>query len=233
MSRDAFFDSVRRAYRMAIPKVVVDSPQIKADSIESALRVCDFWLTPKVVEDYDPKDFADLPLELQNELAGAVQTFVTEAAKVPSDHPASKRDRDAAWAGFHRTLVIVRELVTEEWRHAVDAIFGLVEEYSREQGWATKRLEKRMSDAFLGSYALDQLLIHRPDARFLMDPVSRYVDGTTGVIDLYQYPSLGGTMLSQVDGSWTIHSLKHNENPLPWTPINFRLVLDGLVRAAA
>ncbi len=235
MSAEAFFDSIRRAYRTAVPKVEVDSDQIKAEAIERVLRGCDFWLTPKVVEDYDPSDFAHLPLSVQNELAGAVQSFKADAAKVRADQPASQEDRDAAWDSFSRILATVRKLVIEEWISTVDVIFKLVEQESRTQTppWATKRLEKSMTDSFLGHYMMEQLLVHRPDARFLLDPVSRYAPGTTGVLDLYMYPSLGGTMLSQVNGSWRIHPVKNGQNPVPWTPANFRAALDGLARTAA
>jgi hypothetical protein len=90
-----------------------------------------------------------------------------------------------------------------------------------------------MTDSFLGPYETHQLLIHRRDARFLLDPISRYAPGTTGLIDLYVVPTLGGTILSQANGAWRIHPLRHGQPLQPFTPDTLKNALDGLARAAA
>ena len=60
MARDEFFADVRRAVTFMAPRVQADSPFTDTNYIQKMLRGADLWLTRKVVEAFQPDDFADL-----------------------------------------------------------------------------------------------------------------------------------------------------------------------------
>ena len=233
MSKEGFFSAVRQACRLAGPTLVTDSEKLDAGTIELQLRGTDLWLTSRVVEGYDPEDYRDLPTAAQETLANAIEGFRRVASAVPPDAPATRDQRDEAWGHFSRILRFVREYVTAEWLGAVEFLFQQAESLAVKREWGTKRFPKTLADSFLGAYEVTQLLIHRPDARFMLDPVARYAPGTTGLVDLYVMPSLGGTVLTRANGIWRIHPPQPGQPLQPWSEAAFLSALDGLARAAA
>ena len=74
--REEFISDVRRSARMLQkPNVEADSDALDTDAISRILHRAALWLTPKVVEHYDPDDFADEQADQQNRLRLAVEEF--------------------------------------------------------------------------------------------------------------------------------------------------------------
>jgi hypothetical protein len=237
MSKEAFFESVRAAYRLAIPHVALNGKPTDSAAVERTLHRGDWWLTRKAVDGYEPSDFADLPVDVQAELAGAVRLLVqiADASPVQNVDPAQ---RATAWTAFDAILRIVRSQVIAEWVAAVDGLYREIEDLTNGQGdllerpgLATRRYPKQMTDLFLGTYDLAQLLIQTPEARFILDPVARYAGDTSGVMDLYVYPSLEGVTLSRKDGDWRIHANRPGRPAQPWSVEAFRATLESLTGA--
>src|SRR5262249_48481527 len=88
--REEFVLDVRRAARLAEkPTVITSSDLANPDVIAKTLHRAALWLTPKIVEHYDPAEFRDLSPDLQEGLTSSVDNFRTIAATVPADQPAT------------------------------------------------------------------------------------------------------------------------------------------------
>jgi len=81
--REKFILDVRRSARtVQKSEVEADSDAMDADAITKILHRAALWLTPKLVERYRPKDFADWPKEQRARLELAVQEFRKIARQV-------------------------------------------------------------------------------------------------------------------------------------------------------
>ena len=88
--REEFILDVRRSARtLQKPNVEADSDAIDTDAIAKILHRAALWLTPKVVEHYDPEDFTGWPKEQQTRLRLAIDEFCRVARQVPPDQPAT------------------------------------------------------------------------------------------------------------------------------------------------
>lgn len=232
MAKDDFFESVRAAVRRLGPAAEADRPYSDPDGLARALRRSGRWLTPKAVEGFDARDFADLPPEQRDELGRAVGQFAAVAAGVPDDAPAGDAQVEAALPHFRRVVEVVQRLVRDEWVAAVEALSRQVESWAAERDWAVKRDAKTVAESFLGAYEVPRLLIHSTEGRLLLDPVARYAVGTDGLVDLCVLPSYDAAILTRRAGGWYVRPPQANGRPRPWSKEVFFDTARRLVRAA-
>src|SRR6516162_8286062 len=120
MPREEFILSVRTAAGLVAPTVWADSQHLSPDRLTPQLQKAALWLTPKAVEGFDPRDFADLPAEMQAELRDAVERFRAVAATVPPNASATEGQFQEALAHLRRVVTTLSAAVRSEWAAAVD-----------------------------------------------------------------------------------------------------------------
>ena len=94
----------------------------------------------------------------------------------------------------------------DEWLERLAGLVDMVENYGRELGWSTRRIEKRMKDSEIGTYDAPALLLQEETTRILLEPIARLTPGSDGVVDLYLMPAYDDiASLYFSDGEWKLH----------------------------
>lgn len=233
MAQEDFLKQLWRAVRQASPTVTADSDSVDASAIERRLAATDLWLTPKIVDGYDPADFSEWPPTARAELSAAVEGFVRVATDVPPARTASPEERAAGAEWFGRILDVVGPIIRDAWVSAIEALVAEAERWCRTRDWPTRRYPKVIAEPLIGRYDTAQLLVHIPEGRFMLSPVSRFVAGGTGLIDLYAMPTLGGRSVVRRDAGWVILSGSARGEPKRWSEAAFEHAILFLAREAA
>ena len=204
---EEFILDVRRAARLEKkPTVTTDSEMMSPDAVSKVLQRAALWLTPKVVETYDPAEFTALNEELQRELQSSVETFRAAAEAVPSDKPATISQVKNGFAAFERLTTTVRRVVLAEWTGAVAEVIKQIEQWSAGFEWRTRRQDKSLSETLLGEYTLPQLYLYAEGQLYVLDPLARFVPGALGAFDLSIQPSFYSTSIYRhLDRIWYVH----------------------------
>ena len=204
---EEFILDVRRATRMeAKPTVTTDSQLIDPDSVARVLQRAMIWLTPMIVEAYNPEAFAAWPKDRKTELHAAVEDFRAVASKVPPAEPATPLQAREGVQAFARLKEAVRNVALSEWLDSGNGLINDVEAWAKEFGWVTRRQPKTMNELLLGKYALDQLYMHAAGNLYILDPVARFIPGGLGAFDLSIQPSFNVTSIYRhEDGTWYIN----------------------------
>jgi hypothetical protein len=113
------------------------------------------------------------------------------------------------------------EAQVEAWVLDVDAIIGQASNWAQARGWGTKVDIKTLSEEMIGTYKVSRLLIHSPDARYLLDPIARCIVGGGGRIDLCVIPSYDGVPLVKTDQGWKFFPSRKNGQTLDWSEQSF------------
>jgi hypothetical protein len=93
-----------------------------------------------------------------------------------------------------------------EWLERLSSLTELVSSWAAELDWSTRKIEKRMKDSRLGSYAAPALIMQKGATRVLLDPIARFAPGSDGVVDLYLMPAYDDiASLYLVNGKWQLH----------------------------
>jgi hypothetical protein len=129
---------------------------------------------------------------------------------------------------------VIRPVVRDEWVSAVASLIGRAEGWCEARDWAARRLpDKEVTEPLIGRYEAAQLLIHLAEGRFILTPVSRFVAGGTGLMDLYAMPALSGRSIIRRDGNWVLLPAKAQGQPKPWAEAAFEDAVRALAREAA
>ncbi len=205
---EEFILDLRRAARTEQkPTVAADSGRIGTDAISRVLQRAALWLTPKVVEKYDPSVFSYLPEDQQDQLRRAVDDFRAVAGTVAPDRPASDDEFRKGLGAFRDLQAAVRKFVLDEWIGAAGRLIDETETWCQEVGWRTRHDEKELMESLLGQYSLQQLHIYAGQHMYVLDPIARFVPGALGAFDLSIQPSFYVTSVYRYfDNSWNVHS---------------------------
>ena len=142
--REEFFLDVRTAARLEQrPIVTTDSELVNHVAVSRALQRAALWLTPKVVEKYDPNDFSTFPADLQAGLSQAIGDFRSVAASVPPDKPATNDQFVQGLDAFRRMTLAIQKTVLSEWQIAVEDLISRTEKWSTEFEWRDAPGEER------------------------------------------------------------------------------------------
>lgn len=98
------------------------------------------------------------------------------------------------------------------WIERVTELVEKMEQWARELGWATKRIEKKLDDARVGSHRVPALLMQEDTCRIILEPVGRSAPGNEGVVDLYLMPAYDDIgSIYFYGGRWNLHyAFSHN-----------------------
>ncbi|HEV3344560.1 MAG TPA: hypothetical protein VG125_29560 [Pirellulales bacterium] len=122
------------------------------------------------------------------------------------------------------------EATVEAWVSEVDSLIGQASQWSQSRGWGTKIDSKTVSEEMIGTYEVPRLLVHSPDARFLLDPIARFIVGGGGRIDLCVIPSYDGVPLVKTDQGWKFFPRSKDGQPLDWSEESFARICGDLVK---
>jgi hypothetical protein len=233
LRREQFFDDVRRAVRLEQqPKVTTDADFLSDERIARALRAAALWLTPKVVENYAPDDFADWPDHSRDRLFSAVAGFGAAAAEVAPNEAPTREQFTRARDGFRALTEAVRDVVLFEWTGAVETLVRGIETWVSGSGWRARRVDRAMSELLLESYTLPQLQIFADADLYVFEPVGRFVRGGTGAYDISIQPSFqSATLFRDLENHWFVRlepAPGAEARPEPWTQATFEACLSRL-----
>jgi hypothetical protein len=234
MSREAFYRDIGRALRLVgRPTVIADSSRIDGDQVAAVIERADLWLTPKIVAEFAPDDFSDLPEEARERLLSAVREFRDAASRVDPAGPATQEQYVQGKEGLEGIVGVLRHTVLLEWRDAVSALITDAESWSKHRGWVTKREEKSLTEGILGQCELPQLSILADGQTLLLHPIARFAPGCLGVADLSVWPSFDSIMISRQDDGWQIHHDRgRSVTRVPWNEASFLAAIERLKRRA-
>jgi hypothetical protein len=129
------------------------------------------------------------------------------------------------------------------WIARVTALVGQVEQWAKELGWSTRRVEKRLDDSWIGEHGVPALLMQEDTCRILLEPVGRSAPGTEGVVDLYLMPAYDEiAALYYYSDRWNLHYISPGTKPVttvreaeaaPLSKLTFEQVLGELRKHAA
>jgi len=117
-----------------------------------------------------------------------------------------------------------------DWVDEIEKIVDQAKFWAEARGWAVSADEKQISEDIIGTYEAPRLLIHSPRARFLLDPVARYVVGASGRLDLCVLPSYDAVLLVKTDKGWRFVSTSRRDLNLAWSEKSFGKVCDELTK---
>ncbi len=203
---DKFILDVRQAARLEQkPFVVTNSQLIDPNVVARALERAATWLTPKVVDSYDPAEFRSLAGDQREELNTAVVAFRSIASSVPSDKPATESQFRDGLQTFNRLKSAIQKIVLVDWESAANSLIQQVEDWAKSSGWITRREAKFLTETLLGSYRLDRLYLHAEGNLYLLDPLARFVAGGSGTYEISIQPSSDTKAIYRhSDGTWRV-----------------------------
>jgi hypothetical protein len=128
-----------------------------------------------------------------------------EAGALVFDWSGTSDDPGAARAEIEAT-VAARMADREVWISHVTVLVSEVEHWARELGWSTRRVEKKLDDAWIGPHRVPALLMQQDTCRALLEPIGRSAPGADGIVDLYLMPAYDDiASLYYYDQRWNVH----------------------------
>jgi hypothetical protein len=125
----------------------------------------------------------------------------------PDDPGAAKSDIQAEI----RTRMQERVL----WIGRMRELIERVDQWAKEFGWSTRRLEKKLDDARVGSHRVPALIMQADTCRIMLEPVGRSAPGAQGVVDLYLMPAYDDiASIYHYDGRWNLHYMLPDSKPV-------------------
>src|SRR5690349_2475082 len=98
------------------------------------------------------------------------------------------------------------DALRNDWLACLGQLVSHTKEWVERSGWKTREITKSMKDSVLGEYRAPALLMQRETVEVILNPVSRFVLGAEGAVDLYLMPAYDDiASLYFEGGQWMIH----------------------------
>ncbi len=94
------------------------------------------------------------------------------------------------------------EAKRDEWVAAIDRLSTDVESWAKEQQWLVQRGRKTVAEDRIGCYEVPVLTIQTSAGPLILDPIARYIVGSSGRIDLCAFPSFERVLIVRTDEGW-------------------------------
>jgi len=102
------------------------------------------------------------------------------------------------------------EVVRAEWLERLNALAAQVKVWAEKSRWRTRIVSKPTRDSDLGRFEVPLLLLERDGVEIALNPVSRFVPGADGAVDLYVMPAYDEVAgLYIIDDEWTLYYVSH------------------------
>jgi hypothetical protein len=103
------------------------------------------------------------------------------------------------------------DALRDDWLADLGDLVRKVKGWAEQSGWKTREITKSMKDSVLGEYRAPALLMQRETVEVILNPVSRFVPGADGAVDLYLMPAYDDiASLYFMDGEWKLHYVFHD-----------------------
>jgi len=206
-SEEFILDVRRAAGEVEKPTVLTSGAQLMSgETYARILQQADLWLTPKVVERYDPTEFQEWPKEVQDRLSRAVDSFRRWSSTVPPNKPANREQYEKGLEALKQILGAIREQVLREWLTALGQLTSQVTTWCDECEWPWRRYPKELEETLLGKYKAEQIQLYAEQNHYVLDPLARFVPGAKGALDLMLVPSFYVTSVYRdFNGVWHVH----------------------------
>lgn len=131
------------------------------------------------------------------------------------------------------------EAVRDEWLKTLNALAAQVKGWVERAGWRTRLVSKPTRDAELGRFEVPLLLMERDGVEIALNPVSRFVHGAEGAVDLYVVPAYDEVgSLYYADGRWMLYYVFRDESAakvrkataLPLSEGHFIWIIDEMAK---
>ncbi|MHB1426894.1 MAG: hypothetical protein ACYC3I_27370 [Gemmataceae bacterium] len=100
------------------------------------------------------------------------------------------------------------------WIDRVIALVDQVEQWAKEMGWSTRRVEKKLDDPWIGKHRVPALLMQEDTCRVLLEPIGRSTLGAEGIVDLYLMPAYDDIARLYYNGNqWNLHYMFPGAKP--------------------
>jgi hypothetical protein len=98
------------------------------------------------------------------------------------------------------------EGIKAEWLKCLNELASQVKAWVEPAGWRTRLVAKPTRDSILGRFEVPLLLMERNGVQIALNPVSPFIDGADGAVDLYVVPAYDevGSLYFR-DGQWTLY----------------------------
>jgi hypothetical protein len=104
------------------------------------------------------------------------------------------------------------EAVRTEWLRDLHDLASQIKGWVEPAGWRTRLVSKPLRDEGLGRYEVPLLLMERDGVQIALNPVSRFVPGADGAVDLYVVPAYDEVASLYFKGrEWTLHYVFRTE----------------------
>lgn len=114
MAKLRFLKKLRHARNLFVHRVDVDSETVDADAVARRLASSALWLTPYVVEDFDPAEFPEIPEADRERLSDAVDRFVGIARSFPPSESATDKQILEATVAFQAILDLLQDYIERD-----------------------------------------------------------------------------------------------------------------------
>jgi hypothetical protein len=123
----------------------------------------------------------------------------------------------------------------DAWIERVTALVDQVEQWAKELGWATRRIDKLLEDSRIGNHHVPALMMQQEIPRVLLEPIGASSLDAEGLVDLYLMPAYDDiARLYYSDGRWNLLYAMAPEAPAtPLSKETFENVLAEMKRNAA
>jgi len=205
---------------------------VSVDQPDAARAELVFTFTPKVAD----------PQAARGPMPRFIVAARQEGNRVTFDWSGTQDDPKAAGAEIEQE-VLDRIKARAEWLERVNALVDQVEAWAKELNWATRRIEKKVEDSFVGDHRVPALLMQEDTCRILLEPVGRSAPGAEGVVDLYLLPAYDDiASLYYYNERWNLHYVFPNAGTaasvreaeaMPLTKEAFEKVLAEMRQSAA
>lgn len=232
MAKNEFLRSLRGALSNIAPYLGRDGNLV--DQTENlsliAQRLDDhgIYVSPRLLTDFEPEDFAELGAEKSEFLKSQVKKF--RDSREDSNEDQTQQNL-MMLESMSEMICIVRDFVAEEWRRSVDELFSRIGTWSDQEDWVHKRKPITRNDRFLGDYEIDRMYLTAFDESYLFEPTSRFIPKADGLVDMYLLPTMDSIMLVRTDDEWNLH-LSFEQEPLPFTKTSLEAAMQSLKKIA-
>jgi hypothetical protein len=162
------------------------------------------WLTPSLVDGFDPAEFPELSESDLKTLAGEVAAFL-EIAKQANDFRETRNQLRKARGHLENVIAIVRKPVLEDWLNAQRSMLAEAKEVASLNGWSAQEDEKEVTESLLGTYQAPRLRIRSSDLDVIFAPIARFGSDGRGVVDLVTMPTYETShYITLKDNKWWI-----------------------------
>jgi hypothetical protein len=109
----------------------------------------------------------------------------------------------------------------EAWIARVTSLANQVSEWSVAEGWKVERHEKEITEEFLGTYRVPEVVVRLDIGELIIAPVALHIAGGNGRVDLEAVPTLARVKMVGAGIGWKLFADPNVPLRVDWNRENF------------